>query len=150
MPLDRIIAVLNMDMIGRNEEVPVGVVYRFRGLAIQSAESNRNTLNLLGHSNSPSLKRTIEKSSALFGISHKQFSNSDLWQIEWFIRYASPVQVKSRSCTEGSGSGLLTRQTSTTAGAVAQKALNDHFLPPNARSVPGQVVLCKLLRAVVL
>lgn len=63
MPLDRIVAVLNMDMIGRNEEVPVEGGSRFRGLAIQSAESNRNALNLLGHSYSPSLTRTIEQSS---------------------------------------------------------------------------------------
>ncbi len=72
MPLDRIVAVLNMDMIGRNEEVPVGGGSRFRGLAIQSAESNRNALNLLGHSYSPSLARTIEQSSALFGLTLKQ------------------------------------------------------------------------------
>ena len=72
MPLDRIVAVLNMDMIGRNEEVPAGGGPRFRGLAIQSAESNRNALNLLGRSYSPSLTRTIEQSSALFGLTLKQ------------------------------------------------------------------------------
>ena len=72
MPLDRIVAVLNMDMIGRNEEVPVGGGSRFRGLAIQSAESNRNALNLLGHSYSPSLTRTIEQSNAPFGLTLKQ------------------------------------------------------------------------------
>ncbi len=72
MPLDRIVAVLNMDMIGRNEEVPVGGGSRFRGLAIQSAESNRNALNLLGYSYSPSLTRTIEQSSAPFGLTLKQ------------------------------------------------------------------------------
>ena len=72
MPLDRIVAVLNMDMIGRNEEVPVEGGSRFRGLAIQSAESNRNALNLLGHSYSASLTRTIEQSSAPFGLTLKQ------------------------------------------------------------------------------
>lgn len=72
MPLDRIVAVLNMDMIGRNEEVPVRGGPRFRGLAVQSAESNRNALNLLGHSYSPALARTIEQSSALFGLTLKQ------------------------------------------------------------------------------
>jgi len=72
MPLDRIVAVLNMDMIGRNEEVPVGGGSRFRGLAIQSAESNRNALNLLGYSYSPSLTRTIEQSNAPFGLTLKQ------------------------------------------------------------------------------
>jgi hypothetical protein len=72
MPLDRIVAVLNMDMIGRNEEVPAGGGPRFRGLAIQSAESNRNALNLLGHSYSPSLARSIEQSNASFGLTLKQ------------------------------------------------------------------------------
>ncbi len=72
MPLDRIVAVLNMDMIGRNEEVPVGGGPRFRGLAIQSAESNRNALNLLGYSYCPSLARTIEQSSTCFGLTLKQ------------------------------------------------------------------------------
>ena len=35
VPLDKIVAVLNMDMIGRNEEVPLGGGPRFRGLAVQ-------------------------------------------------------------------------------------------------------------------
>ena len=123
---------------------------RFRGLAIQSAESNRKALNLLGHRYSPSPKQTIEQASALFGMSLKLFAISALWPMHRLIRYVSPVQVKSRCCTASSGSGFLTRQTSTTAGGVARKSPNYHFLPPNARSVPGQVVLCKLLRAVVL
>ena len=42
VPLDRIVAVLNMDMIGRNEEVPAGGGARFRGLELQTAESNEN------------------------------------------------------------------------------------------------------------
>jgi Zn-dependent M28 family amino/carboxypeptidase len=72
IPLDRIVAVLNMDMIGRNEEVPVGGGSRFHGLAIQSAESNRNALNVLGHTYSPSLAGTIEQSSAPFGLTLKK------------------------------------------------------------------------------
>jgi hypothetical protein len=72
MPLDRIVAVLNMDMIGRNEEVPAGGGPRFRGLVIQSADLNRNSLNLLGHSYSPSLARTIEQANSPFGLTLKQ------------------------------------------------------------------------------
>ncbi len=71
MPLERIVAVLNMDMIGRNEEVLEGGGPRFHGLPIQSAESNRNAMNLLGYSYSPSLARTIEQSSARFGLTLK-------------------------------------------------------------------------------
>ena len=38
VPLDRIVAVLNMDMIGRNEEVQVGGGPRVRGREVQTAE----------------------------------------------------------------------------------------------------------------
>jgi hypothetical protein len=72
MPLDKIVAVLNMDMIGRNEEVPIWGGPRFRGLAVQSAESNRNALNLLGRSYTPSLAHQIEQSNTSFGLTLKQ------------------------------------------------------------------------------
>jgi Peptidase family M28 len=72
VPLDKIVAVLNMDMIGRNEEVPTGGGPRFRGLEVQSAESNRNALNLLGYSYTPSLARVIEQANAPFGLTLKQ------------------------------------------------------------------------------
>ena len=72
VPLDRIVAVLNMDMVGRDEEVPEGGGPRFRGLPVQSAESNHNAVNLLGYSHSPSLARTIEQANAAFGLTLKQ------------------------------------------------------------------------------
>ena len=40
-PLARTVAVLNMDMVGRNEEVQLGGGPRFNGLEVQTAESNR-------------------------------------------------------------------------------------------------------------
>jgi Zn-dependent M28 family amino/carboxypeptidase len=61
VPLDRIAAVLNMDMIGRNEEVPVGGGPRFRGLDQQTAESNANATNIIGTVRSPDLRSAIEK-----------------------------------------------------------------------------------------
>ena len=60
MPLDRIAAVLNMDMIGRNEEVQLGGGARFRGLEIQTAESNANATNIIGTVRSPDLRKAIE------------------------------------------------------------------------------------------
>jgi Zn-dependent M28 family amino/carboxypeptidase len=72
VPLDRIVAVLNMDMVGRDEEVPEGGGPRFRGLPVQSAESNRNAVNLLGYSRSASLARAIERANAPFGLTLKQ------------------------------------------------------------------------------
>ena len=47
VPLDRIVAVLNMDMVGRDEEVPEGGGPRFRGLPVQSAESEYVAQNVL-------------------------------------------------------------------------------------------------------
>jgi Zn-dependent M28 family amino/carboxypeptidase len=76
VPLDRIVAVLNMDMIGRNEEVPAppppppgqpgappgrgGGGGRFNGLDPQTAESNNNALNIIGAVRSPDLRAAVE------------------------------------------------------------------------------------------
>lgn len=62
-PLAHTVAVLNMDMIGRNEEVQVGGGPRFNGLEIQTAESNRNALNILGYSRHPELSATVERAN---------------------------------------------------------------------------------------
>ncbi len=67
-PLDKTVAVLNMDMIGRNEEVPEGGGPRFRGLDIQTAESNNNATNIIGSTRSPDLKSAVEKANAGFGL----------------------------------------------------------------------------------
>ena len=60
-PLERTVAVLNMDMVGRNEEVPVGGGPRFNGLEVQTAESNRNATNILGYSRHPELSAVVER-----------------------------------------------------------------------------------------
>lgn len=70
VPLKNIVAVLNMDMIGRNEEVPepapvapgarAGGGGRFNGLDPQTAESNANALNIIGAVRSPDLKAAID------------------------------------------------------------------------------------------
>ncbi|MDP2318196.1 MAG: M28 family peptidase [Acidobacteriota bacterium] len=62
-PLERTVAVLNMDMIGRNEEVQVGGGPRFNGLEVQTAESNRNAVNILGYSRHPELSATVERAN---------------------------------------------------------------------------------------
>ena len=56
--LDRTVAVLNMDMIGRNEEIPIGGGPRFNGLETQTAESNSNALNLMAFSRVPEQPKT--------------------------------------------------------------------------------------------
>ena len=68
VPLDRIVAVLNMDMIGRDEEVQVGGGGRFRGLEIQTAQSNNNATNIIGTLRSPDLKTVIERANQAIGL----------------------------------------------------------------------------------
>ena len=59
-PLGDTVAVINMDMIGRSEEVPSGGGQRFLGLEPQTAESSRNAVNILGYSYSTDLKAATE------------------------------------------------------------------------------------------
>jgi hypothetical protein len=59
-PLPRTAAVLNLDMIGRNEEVPADGGGRFRGLEPQSATSNANAVNILGYSRTPDLAAAVQ------------------------------------------------------------------------------------------
>ncbi|MBI3983070.1 MAG: M28 family peptidase [Gemmatimonadetes bacterium] len=70
-PLERTVGVLNMDMIGRNEEVPVGGGARFRGLEFQTAESNNNAVNILGYSRTPDLWAVIQRANANIGLELK-------------------------------------------------------------------------------
>jgi hypothetical protein len=71
-PLNTIAAVLNMDMIGRNEEVPVGGGGRFAGLEVQTAESNANALNLFGFSKVPDITAAVDKANAGIGLELKK------------------------------------------------------------------------------
>jgi hypothetical protein len=68
VPLDRIVAVLNMDMIGRNEEIPLGGGGRFRGLEQQTAESNANATNIIGTVRSPDLRAAVDKANQGIGL----------------------------------------------------------------------------------
>lgn len=77
-PLDKTVAVLNMDMIGRNMEVPVGGGRRFRGLEVQSAESNSNSVNIIGHSRSPALRVAVEQANSKFGLTLKMDLDNNL------------------------------------------------------------------------
>ena len=71
-PLPAIAAVLNMDMIGRNEEIPVGGGGRFAGLEVQTAESNSNALNLMAFSKVPDITAAVEKANAGIGLELKK------------------------------------------------------------------------------
>lgn len=71
-PLTSIAAVLNMDMIGRNEEVQAGGGQRFNGLEIQTAESNNNAVNVMGFSRAPDLAAVVDKANAAIGLDLKK------------------------------------------------------------------------------
>jgi hypothetical protein len=82
-PLARIAAVLNMDMIGRNEEVPAGGGGggRFRGLEVQTAESNDNAVNIIGTTRSASLKDAIERANAGVGLTLRLRYDNNISQL---------------------------------------------------------------------
>jgi len=68
-PLQHTVAVLNLDMIGRNEEVPSpGGSGRFRGLDAQTAESNANAVNIIGTTRSASLEQIVDRANAGVGL----------------------------------------------------------------------------------
>ena len=69
--LRNIAAVLNMDMIGRNEEVPEDGGSRFRGLEVQTAESNANAINILGQTYSADMKAAVEEANEMYGLELK-------------------------------------------------------------------------------
>jgi Zn-dependent M28 family amino/carboxypeptidase len=71
-PLASIAAVLNMDMIGRNEEVQIGGGGRFNGLEVQTAESNANALNLMAFSKVPDITAAVEQANAGIGLDLKK------------------------------------------------------------------------------
>jgi Zn-dependent M28 family amino/carboxypeptidase len=81
IPLDKVAAMINMDMIGRNEEVPPNGGGRFRGLPVQSAESNNNTVTLLGWSRSASLTAAVERANASYGLTLKKNYDNNISQL---------------------------------------------------------------------
>jgi hypothetical protein len=71
-PLSNVAGVLNMDMIGRNEEVQVGGGARFNGFEIQTAESNNNAVNMMGFARAPELAAVVEAANGGIGLEIKK------------------------------------------------------------------------------
>jgi hypothetical protein len=71
-PLTTIAAVLNMDMIGRNEEIPIGGGARFTGFEVQSAESNSNAVNMMGFSKVPDITAAVERANSGLALDLKK------------------------------------------------------------------------------
>ncbi len=62
-PLEKTVASLNMDMIGRNEEVPEGGGRRFAGLQVQTAAQNANSVHIMGYSFNPELAEMVRQAN---------------------------------------------------------------------------------------
>ena len=68
-------------MIGRNEEVPEGGGARFRGLDVQTAESNNNAVNIIGTTRSASLKEVIERANDTIGLTLRLRYDNNISQL---------------------------------------------------------------------
>ncbi len=96
VPLEKTAAMLNMDMIGRNEEVPENGGARFRGLPVQSSASNENSVTLLGWSRS-SLTADVERANALYKLTLKKNYDNNVSQLirrsdSWpFLQHGVPA-----------------------------------------------------------
>jgi hypothetical protein len=67
-----VVANVNLDMVGRDEDIPDPRDYRFMGLPKTSAAENRNALHVLGYSYSPELAQIIRDENAAVGLTIKQ------------------------------------------------------------------------------
>jgi hypothetical protein len=76
VPLDKTVAVLNMDMIGRDEESPTWNTH---------AEDNKNGVNLVGTLYSPDLRRVIETANQKIGLKLDYKTDGDDRE-GWFSR----------------------------------------------------------------
>jgi hypothetical protein len=72
-PLRDTVAVLNMDMIARNEEVPQDQAGsgRFQGLDAQTGASNANAINVIGTTRSDDLKAAVTAANEPYGLELK-------------------------------------------------------------------------------
>jgi Zn-dependent M28 family amino/carboxypeptidase len=96
VPLEKTAAMVNMDMIGRNEEVPENGGARFRGLPVQTGESNNNTVTLLGWSRT-NITAVVERANAAYGLTLKKNYDNNVSQLlrrsdQWpFLQHGVPA-----------------------------------------------------------
>jgi Zn-dependent M28 family amino/carboxypeptidase len=91
------VAYVNLDMVGRSEEVPAGPDARFRGLAPTPARASANAVDLLGYSRTPEMALVVGQESGAVGLevrerydTHVQdlLRRSDHWS---FLRAGIPA-----------------------------------------------------------
>ncbi len=71
-PERRVIANLNLDMVGRDEDIPDPSDWRFNGLPKTDAASNRNTVHLLGYSYSGDLADEVLDANSAVGLTIRE------------------------------------------------------------------------------
>jgi Zn-dependent M28 family amino/carboxypeptidase len=88
---------INLDMVGRREEVPDPEDWRFSGFPKIDAASSANTLHVLGYSYTPELAADIRRANAVVGLALKEdydvgaqglLHRSDQWP---FLRRGIPA-----------------------------------------------------------
>lgn len=67
-PARRVIANLNLDMVGRHEEIPDPGNWRFAGLPKVQASTSVNTLHVLGYSLTPDLAAELRDANGAVGL----------------------------------------------------------------------------------
>jgi len=72
VPARRMIANLNLDMVGRAEDIPDPNDARYHGFARTAAGQNGNVLHLLGYSYSPDLARIVEQANETIRLTIKE------------------------------------------------------------------------------
>ncbi|HUG42847.1 MAG TPA: M28 family peptidase [Acidobacteriota bacterium] len=79
IPLDETVAVFQLDMIGRNQEVPSSDHPRYGGLPEQSPEENDNMVHLIGYSANQELTRVVRDGNLSIGLElRKELDNHRL------------------------------------------------------------------------
>jgi hypothetical protein len=77
VPSRRVVANINLDMIGREEEIPDPDDPRFRGFAKVAAAQNSNVVHLLGYSYAPDLARLAVTANETTQLTIKQDYDHD-------------------------------------------------------------------------
>jgi hypothetical protein len=72
VPARRVIANLNLDMIGREEEIPDPSDGRYLGFARTTAGQNTNVVHLLGYSLSPDLAAIVQSANDTIGLTIRE------------------------------------------------------------------------------
>ena len=96
-PARRVVANINLDMVGRHEDVPDAGDWRFAGFPRVDAASSANTLHVLGYSYAPRLAADVRQANAAVGLSLREdydvgaqdlLHRSDQWP---FLRRGIPA-----------------------------------------------------------